>query len=187
MLLVILTRQLWSASCAMCAIRRPLDYDSALPLHACFLPFLMRTGLGILMTGGLRGDMQCSLVLIWLPGLLVSKLHCLGVVLKLSIKLWVMLQLNWSGYIVYCESCVFRKLNLLFFGVITSVLHICHLIQCSMPEQSTSKLTITLWGNVLHRSYFESGLSHQRISLLTSSRSHCPYLCFKAVGAILTC
>jgi hypothetical protein len=53
-----------------------------------------------------------------------------------------------------CESCAFRKLDLLFFGVTILGQCTCRLILCSMPEQSTSKLTIILWGNVLHRSYF---------------------------------
>jgi hypothetical protein len=50
-------------------------------------------------------------------------------------------------------------------------------IRYFMPKQSTSKLTIILWGNALHISYSTSSSSSPKIKLLTSSRSR-----FRSLG-----
>jgi hypothetical protein len=138
------------------------------------------------MTGDQRGGMLSSLVLTWSPGVHVSKLQFLAVVLKLSTRLLPMPLLSSFGFRLYFVSWRFPNASRLFSSVITSMLHICPQIPCFMPEQNTLKSTITLSDNELHRSFYRSSSSPPRISLLTSSLNNYRFRSSQDVGAILT-
>ena len=58
--------------------------------------------------------------------------------------------------------------------------------RCFMHEPNTLRLTIILKGNMVHRSYYRSSLSPQRINLPTSSPSLYLLPCSRSVGAIST-
>jgi hypothetical protein len=90
-----------------------------------------------------------------------------------------------ANAIFYLKSWGSLSSSLLFRGVTILVPHIYRRIPYFMLlRQNILKLTITLFKNMLHKSYFRSSSPPPKINLLTSSQSYChrPYL--KVVDAI---